>query len=92
MSWVCREEYPTIYYDSKGDWMARTVLWREGFASPVDQDGKYAEGQRVVLSDIGATAYQQKFGQIETHASAWRRVEAPQDRSKSESSYAVKIS
>jgi hypothetical protein len=91
MSWVCSEEDPTIYYDSKGDWMARTVLWREGFASPVDKDGKYAEGQRVVLSDTGATAYQQKFGQVEIHANGWRRVEELQDSAKSKSSYAAKL-
>jgi len=91
MSWVCSEEDPTIYYDSKGDWMARTVLWREGFASPVDKDGKYAEGQRVVLSHTGATAYQQKFGQIEIHANGWRRVEESQDSAKSKSSYAAKL-
>jgi hypothetical protein len=70
--------------------MARTVLWREGFACPVDKDGKYAEGQRVVLSDIGATTYQQRFGQIETYANAWRRVEVPQDSDKSASNYAAK--
>jgi hypothetical protein len=90
MSWVCSEEDPTIYYDSNGDWVARTVLWQEGFACPADQEGKYAEGQRVVLSDIGATAYQQRFGQIETHANAWRRVEVPQDSDKSASNYATK--
>ena len=68
-----------------------TVLWREGFPSPVDKDGKYAEGQRVVLSDTGTTAYQQKFGNIKIQANGWRRVEEFQDSTKNKSSFAEKL-
>ena len=75
LNWHCKNDDPYVYYDHKGDWCARTIVWRDGFRQSVDNDGRHANGQMVVLSESGCEEYERQFGSIAKVICAWRRTD-----------------
>ena len=83
LNWHCKNDDPYVYYDHKGDWCTRTIVWRDGFRQSVDNDGRHANGQMVVLSESGCDEYERQFGSIAKVAYAWRRTDG-RDRKQGE--------
>ena len=75
LNWYNKNQNPYIYYDHKGDWCARTIVWRDGFRQSVENDGCHANGQMVVLSESGCEEYERQFGSIAKVTCAWRRTD-----------------
>lgn len=65
-----------IYRDAQGQCMAWTIWWRDGLPQQVEEDGLWAEGQRVVLSPTGLAQFEAMFGPVRLRMSAWRRIVA----------------
>jgi len=75
LNWHSITNDPYVYYDSDGNWCAKTIVWRDGLFQSIDDDGRYGNGQMVTLSKKGREAYEQYFGPISIKSHSWRRTE-----------------
>jgi len=91
LNWHSITNDPYVYYDSDGDWCAKTIVWRDGLCQSIDDDGRYASGQMVTLSKKGRAAYEQYFGPISIKFHSWRRTEKS-DKKRTQDSWRFAVS
>jgi hypothetical protein len=79
LGWVSDPKGMHLYRDGEGQLMVHTVWWRDGLPQSIGEDARFAEGQRIVLSEAGHRAFEGMFGPVRVTTSAWRRVQAAKD-------------
>jgi hypothetical protein len=75
LGWASDPKIAHVYRDAEGKEMVRTLWWRDGVPQSIDKDARFAEGQRILLSEVGQSAFEAMFGPFRLTTSAWRRVE-----------------